>query len=423
MSGKYKQTQFACYLGLITQALNNNLAPLFFIVFHEKFGLSFEMLGRLVLLNFGIQIVTSTVMLHYVDRLGFRKAAMLAHALCFLGVLGLGMLPLFMSNSFLALAIAVVVMGCGGGIIEVVISPIIESLPLTEKASAMSLLHSFYCWGHMAVVIITTLCIWLFGTDIWFYLPLAWALIPLYNMFKFARVPLVPLVAEEEKMSVTELLRLPVFKLALVLIFAAGAAELTMAQWSSLFAEVGLGVPKVVGDLVGPALFALFMAIGRTIFGVWGERINLQKAIQAGSLLAIICYALAVFSSVRILALLGSALCGFAVSLMWPGTYSLTSARIPRGGTAMFGILAIFGNLGGSVGPWLTGFVSDLSQRSAWIQNVSISSGLGLEQVGLRAGLLTGIAFPILMLFGVRATLNQTKSMSAASAYEKEGKF
>lgn len=224
-------------------------------------------------------------------------------------------------------------------------------------------------------------------------------------------------------MSVATLLRLPVFRLSLVLIFAAGAAELTMAQWSSLFAEVGLGVPKVVGDLVGPALFALFMAIGRTIFGVWGERINLQKAIQAGSLLAIICYALAVFSNVRILALLGASLCGLAVSLMWPGTYSLTSARIPRGGTAMFGFLAIFGNLGGAIGPWVTGFVSDFSQRSAWIQNVSISSGLGLEQVGLRAGLLTGIVFPILMFFGVTTMVRRAKLMSVASAHEKGGNF
>ncbi|NMB01244.1 MAG: MFS transporter [Firmicutes bacterium] len=418
MSGKYKPTMIACYLGLITQALNNNLAPLFFIVFHDKFGLSFEMLGRLVLLNFGVQIITSLGMLRFVDRLGFRKAAMLAHAVCFFGMLGLGVLPLLISNTFLALSIAVVMAGFGGGIIEVVISPIVESLPTTEKAAAMSLLHSFYCWGHMGVVIITTLFIWTFGTDIWYFLPMAWALIPLYNLFKFSRVPLLPLVPEGKGLSIVELLRLPVYRLALVLIFAAGAAELTMAQWSSLFAEVALGVPKVVGDLVGPALFALFMAIGRTIFGVWGERINLQKAIQAGSLLSIFCYALAVFSSVRIFALLGASLCGLAVSLMWPGTYSLTSARIPRGGTAMFGFLAVFGNLGGAIGPWVTGFVSDLSQRSTWIQNISTTSGLGLEQVGLRAGLLTGIVFPTLMFIGVRAAMRQAKLNTAVTAAE-----
>lgn len=408
LPGKYKQTLHACYIGYITQAININLAPLFFVIFHEQFGLSFEMLGRLVLLNFGTQILVDIVTVKYADRIGYRACAVLAHVLCFLGIMSLGILPLLMSNTLLALTIAVFITACGGGIIEVVISPIVESLPTTGKAASMSLLHSFYCWGQMGVVIITTLLVWSFGTEIWFYLPILWALIPLFNVFKFARVPLLPLVPEGEEMAISELFSSQLFFIALILMMSAGASELTMSQWSSLFAEVGLGVPKLVGDLIGPALFALFMGIGRTIYGLKGEQINLQNALQFSSLLCIACYATAVFSNIPLLSLFGAALCGLSVSLMWPGTFSLTSAKFPKGGTAMFGILAVLGDFGGSVGPWLTGVVSDFSQRSAVVQQWSTSQGLSLEQAGLRTGLLTGIIFPVLMFVGVTAMKRQT---------------
>lgn len=403
MPSEYKQTLYACYLGYITQAINNNLAPLFFVVFHDQFGLSFETLGRLVLLNFGTQIVSDIVAVKYVDRIGYRVAAVIAHVMCFVGIFCLGLLPLIMSNILLALTIAVVISAWGGGITEVIISPIAESLPTKAKAATMSLLHSFYCWGQMVVVVLTTACVWVFGTEIWYLLPMIWAVIPLYNIFKFRRVPLLSLVPEGEELPIPQLLRSPGFRLALVLMLAAGASELTMSQWSSLFAEVGLGVPKLVGDLVGPALFALFMGIGRTIYGLWGQQINLQRTLQAGSLLCIVCYLAAVFSSIPLLALLGAAFCGLSVSLMWPGTFSLTSARFPKGGTAMFGILAICGDLGGSIGPWLTGFISDLSQRSAFVESIGLARGVGLEQVGLRVGLLMGIVFPVLMFFGIKA--------------------
>ena len=261
MPGKYKQTMYACYLGHITQAINNNLAPLFFVIFHEQFGLSFEMLGRLVLLNFGPRFLP--IFVRHVDRVGYRKAAVLAHALCFIGLLGLGILPLIMANTFLALSIAVFISAFGGGITEVILSPIVESLPTTAKAASMSLLHAFYCWGQMAVVILTTLAVWIFGSSIWFYIPVFWALVPFYTMLKFTRVPLLTLVPEGEEMPISQLFRAPLFLIGLLLMLSAGASELTMSQWSSLFAEMGLGVPKLVGDLVGPALFP--NGHGRTI--------------------------------------------------------------------------------------------------------------------------------------------------------------
>jgi fucose permease len=413
LPGKYKQTMYACYLGHITQAINNNLAPLFFVIFHEQFGLSFEMLGRLVLLNFGTQILADILSVKYVDRIGYRAAAVLAHVLCFAGILSLGILPVVMPNTMLALSLAVFISACGGGITEVILSPMVESLPTTAKAASMSLLHAFYCWGQMAVVVLTTVAVWVFGADIWYYIPVFWALIPLYNIFKFMRVPLLPLVPDGEEMPISQLFRSGAFFIALLLMLSAGASELTMSQWSSLFAEIGLRVPKLVGDLVGPALFALFMGAGRTVYGMLGERLNLQKALRYSSLLCVACYAVVVFSPVPFISLLGAALCGLSVSLMWPGTFSLTSARFPRGGTAMFGILAIFGDLGGSVGPWLTGFISDLSQSSAVVQRWSQARGIGLEQGGLRLGLLVGIVFPVLMLIGVNAL--QKKSAGSTS--------
>lgn len=413
MPGKYKQTMYACYLGLVSQAININLAPLFFVIFHEHFGLSFEMLGRLVLLNFGTQTAVGVVCLRYVDRWGYRASAVCAHLMCFLGITGLGILPLVIPNTMLALALAVFCSSIGGGILEIVVSPVMESLPTKAKAASMSLLHSFYCWGQMAVVLVTTLILWVLGKHIWYYVPLFWALIPLYNAVKFTRVPLLTLVPEGQKMTISELFGSRVFLLALLLMVSAAASELTMSQWASLFAEMGLGVPKVVGDLVGPALFAFFMVVVRTAYGLWGDRIDLHKALKASSLLCILCYALAVFSTAPLLSLLGAAFCGVAVSLMWPGTLSLTSARFPRGGTAMFGLLAIFGGLGSSLGPWLTGLVSHLSQRSAVVQSWSSARGFSLEQAGLRAGLLVGIIFPALMFMGTSALQRRTQEPKA----------
>ena len=281
---------YACYLGLVSQAININLAPLFFVIFHEHFGLSFEMLGRLVLLNFGTQTAVGVVCLRYVDRWGYRASAVCAHLMCFLGITGLGILPLVIPNTMLALALAVFA------------RPLAEAFwrlwsarhgiaahqgqsRINEPAPFLLLL------GQMAVVLVTTLILWVLGKHIWYYVPLFWALIPLYNAVKFTRVPLLTLVPEGQKMTISELFGSRVFLLALLLMVSAAASELTMSQWASLFAEMGLGVPKVVGDLVGPALFAFFMVVVRTAYGLWGDRIDLHKALKASSLLCILCYA------------------------------------------------------------------------------------------------------------------------------------
>ncbi len=398
---KYKSTLNACYLGYITQAVVNNLAPLLFIIFQDSFHISYEMLGRLVLINFGTQILADWVALHTIDRIGYRTSAVLAHALSAAGLVALGILPMVMPSPYLGLTIAVVIYALGGGFIEVLISPIVDSLPGDAKASAMSLLHSFYCWGQMGVVIVTTLLLRIIGTDYWFVLPISWAILPIWNLFRFTKVPLLPPVADYERIPLRKLLKQPIFVVALLLMLSAGASELTMSQWSSLFAERGLLVPKVFGDLLGPCLFAVFMGIGRTLHGVLGHKFSLRGAMIATAVLCILCYLVTVFMPFPVFALMGCAFCGFSVSLMWPGTFSLVSETFPKGGTAMFGLMAVFGDMGGAMGPWLAGFVSDAMQRSDKWLRIADSLALKPEQLGLKAGLLVAIIFPILMLMGL----------------------
>lgn len=297
--------------------------------------------------------------------------------------------------------IAVVTYALGGGLLEVLVSPIVESLPGDKKASDMSLLHSFYCWGQMGVVLISTLILTVFGTDIWMWLPIGWAILPFINLFAFAKVPLVPPVPEEKLMTVGELCRSKMFLLALVLMMCAGASELTMSQWSSLFAETGLGVSKTLGDLLGPCLFAALMGTGRLLYGLYGHRLNLQNSLLFCGCLCMLCYLTTVFAPHPLLSLVGCAVCGFSVSLMWPGAFSDTAARFPMGGTAMFGMMAVFGDLGASLGPWLSGVVSDLSQNTNLLQQMHVSTGEELSQLGLKAGLLAAVIFPLILTLSI----------------------
>lgn len=383
MKYTYKHTLRACYLGYITQAIVVNLAPLLFVIFQDQYHISFEMIGRLILINFGTQIVADILSVKYVDRIGYRKAAVIAHIFCSVGLMSLGILPLIMPTPYMGLVIAVMIYAIGGGIIEVLVSPIVEFLPGDEKASAMSLLHSFYCWGQVGVVLLTTLLLKAIGSSYWFVLPILWAFIPLYNIKNFLKVPIIEPHEDAPTMSIGELLSTRGFMIALLLMLCAGASEITMSQWSSLFAEKGLQVPKVAGDLLGPCLFAALMGIGRSIYGIWGHKINLNRALMASGILCVICYAVTIFVQNPFISLFGCAVTGLSVSLMWPGTFSLTSATYPMGGTAMFGMLAIFGDIGAAVGPWIAGVVSD-------------AAGLGLK-----AGLLAAIVFPVMLVIGV----------------------
>lgn len=397
----YKHTLHACYFGYIIQAIVNNLAPLLFVVFQDQFHISFEMIGRLILINFATQIIVDVLAVKYIDRIGYRTGVVAAHVFSAVGLIALGTLPLIMPNPYIGLVMAVVLYAIGGGLIEVLISPIVDSLPGEEKASAMSLLHAFYCWGQVLVILVTTVLLQVVGSQMWFVFPILWAIIPIYNLTQFVKVPLMPAVSEHEKIPLKELFSSKLFLIALLLMMCAGAAELSMSQWASLFAEKGLQVPKMLGDLLGPCLFAVLMGIGRTIYGVYGHKIHLKKILLASSLLCIACYGITIFVPIPIISLLGCALCGLAVSVMWPGTLSLTSARYPKGGTAMFGLLAVMGDVGASVGPWITGWVSDLGQKSDQLIEMSQINNINIEQLGLKIGMLVAIVFPIMMFVGL----------------------
>lgn len=393
----YRNTTFACYRGFITQAIVNNLAPLLFIIFQSDFRISFARLGQLVLFNFGTQLLTDLWATKYADHFGYRKCMVAAHALSAIGLVFLGILPLLLPDAYLGLVIAIILYAIGGGLLEVIVSPIIEALPSDNKEASMSLLHSFYCWGQMAVVLVSTFFLWVVGREFWFLLPILWALFPLYNMFQFTRVPLLPLIHEGNGLRLKELFLQPAFYLAMLLMICAGASEQVMSQWSSLFAEKGLQVPKIIGDLLGPGLFAFFMGIGRTVFGKFGDRLPLKACMFGSSILCVTTYLVTVFTPYAFLSLFACSLCGLSVSLMWPGTFSLSSARFPRGGTMMFGILAICGDLGCSFGPWLAGRLSDRVRTTGQTLSVWINRGLDAEQLGLRSGLLIAIVFPILI--------------------------
>lgn len=385
-------TKRASYSSFIVQAINNNIAPLFFVIFHVQFDIPIAQLGLLAALNFGVQLLTDLVAMFLVDKIGYRTPMVIANAVSALGLAALGLLPVLMGNSFLAICIAVSLYAIGGGLIEVLASPIVEHLPTQkdQKASAMALLHSFYCWGQLLVVVVTTTLVAVLGRDLWWTLPIMWAVIPLINAVAFTRVPLPTTVAEDQRMSVKSMLGTPLFLAALVLMMTGGAAELTMVQWSSFFAEGGLGVSKEAGDLLGVGLFALLMGIVRFAYGMWGQNLSLPKLLGWSSFGAGVCYIVAATASNSIVALLGCALCGAMIALLWPGTMSLTSAKFPYGGAAMFAVLALGGDAGATVGPALAGGVANAASGPlSWLADLLPGdSGSGLRTALLLCALI-----------------------------------
>ena len=345
----YKGTLYACYLGYITQALIVNLPPILFVIFRDKFGLTYTMLGSLVMVIFVTQLVTDALAIKFVDKIGQRAAAVLAHALAAIGMILLAFLPRVLPQPYIGLIISSIVFAIGGGLIEVLVSPIVESLPGEAKASAMSLLHSFYSWGQVLVIILSTVALLLIGHDLWFVLPLVWALLPIFTLFKFTKVPLVPMEEESKRTPLKTLITSRIFLLALLLMVCSGASEQAMAQWASLFAEKGLGISKTLGDLLGPCLFAVMMGIVRTLYGTKGQKINIYKTLIISSALCMLSFVITAIVPIPAVSLLGFALCGLTVSLMWPGMLSLTAAGYPSGGTAMFAIMALGGDLGCAV--------------------------------------------------------------------------
>lgn len=402
MHRTFKGTTVACYIGYFIQAIINNLSPILFIVYREQLGVSLGAISSLILINFLAQTVVDIVSVKTVDRIGYKKIILASHICAAIGLILLGTLPRSGFPPFGALVIATVISALGSGMIEVTISPIVDAIPSDRKEADMSLLHSFYCWGQMAVVALSTVFIRIAGEAHWYILPLLWALIPLFNLFNFATLPFPQTLREEERIPLKKLLTSKSFIIAMVLMLCAGASEQAMSQWSSFFAETGLGVSKFMGDLLGPCLFAVFMGAGRLLFGIYGQKLNLRKAMFFCSVLCIGCYTVTAFSPSPLLSLFGCALTGFSVSLFWPGTFSLTSGLYPNGGAAMFGILAILGDIGCATGPWLIGLITTAAQTA---------DPLLKDGAALKFGLRFGNIFPILAIIGLLLLSNSKKAV------------
>jgi len=379
----YQKTIYACFIGYIVQAIVNNFVPLLFLTFQSQYSIPLSKITMLVTFNFGFQLLVDLLSAGFVDRIGYRAAAILAHVFAGTGLILLTILPGCFADPFVGIFLSVLVYAVGGGLLEVLISPIVEACPTDNKEKAMSLLHSFYCWGHVGVVLLSTLFFTLFGIKNWKFIALIWAMIPLLNVLLFSRVPIASLNEGDKGLSLKELVTNKLFWIFILLMVCSGASEQAVSQWASTFAEKGLGVSKAIGDLTGPMMFALLMGASRAIYGRYGDKINLEKFMYFSTLLCIVSYLMIALIPHPFFGLLGCAICGLSVGIMWPGSFSMASASIRGGGTAMFAFLALAGDLGCSGGPSLVGYISSICGEN------------------LRIGTLAALIFPVLLLIGI----------------------
>ncbi|NBI91747.1 MFS transporter [Lachnospiraceae bacterium] len=384
MNTKYQRTIYACFIGYIVQAIINNFVPLLFLTFEGVYHIPLSRITMLITFNFGIQLLVDLLSAGFIDKIGYRTAIITAHIFSAAGLLGLAILPELLPSAYTGLLISVTIYALGGGLLEVLVSPIVESCPTDNKEKTMSLLHSFYCWGHVGVVLLSTLFFKLFGIENWKILTGIWIIVPLANTLLFAKAPLAPLVEDGEKgMSMPALFKSKIFWVLMLMMLCSGASEQAVSQWASTFAERGLGISKTLGDLAGPMAFAILMGSARAFYGKYGDRINLDKFMAGSGLLCAISYLCISLSPSPVLSLVGCAICGLSVGIMWPGSFSKASALIKNGGTAMFALLALAGDLGCSGGPTLVGYISSIASND------------------LKKGILAAIVFPLLLITGI----------------------
>ena len=393
----YKKTLVACYLGFVTQAISANFAPLLFLTFRDTYGITLDKIAMIPLVFYLTQLLVDLAATKFADKIGYRICVVASQVLSAAGLVLMAVLPEILPVPFIGILISVVLYAIGSGLIEVLVSPIVEACPFENKDGMMSLLHSFYCWGAVGVVLGSTLFFTLFGVENWKILTFVWALVPLYNTFNFINCPIERLVEDGKSMSIGKLLKTPVFWLMILLMVCSGASEATMAQWASAFTESAVGVSKTIGDLAGPCLFAMFMGISRMIYGKFSEKLDLTLIMLVCGIMCAFCYLTASLSTVPVLGLAGCALCGLAVGIMWPGSISISSRNCPRGGTAMFAFLALAGDLGAMVSPAMVGSISEVAGGK------------------LKTGLLAATVFPIILVCGLlflkyaESTLRKTK--------------
>lgn len=391
----FKCTRIACYVGFFTQAVIINLAPLLFVSFKNSFGLSYEELGRLILINFAVQICTDLLSVKFSEKIPLRLQTVTAHVLCLAGLVCMATLPTVMPP-YAGLVASVVMYSVGAGLIEVLLNPIVTYLPGANTKVEIPLLHSFYCWGHVLVCILSTVYLYFFTN--WHVLPIMWAVVPLVGAVLFLLVPLPEFEKGKTRTPIKKLLKTKGFLTLMLVMVCSGASEQAVAQWASYFAEIGLEMPKMAGDLIGLCGFALCMAICRMLYGIFGEKFDIGKTLALSSLLCVVSYLMITLINNPIVSVIGCALCGVSVALMWPGTVAKAEEDFPHGGAAMFAILSVMGDIGCSAGPWITGLVSDFAEKNAsLLEDIAVFDGISPEQLALKCGLFVIIVFPVLM--------------------------
>ncbi len=384
MKNSFRKTITACFIGYIVQAIINNFVPLLFLTFQSTYRIPLSQITMLVTVNFGLQLLIDLASVTFVDKIGYRASMLIAHICAAMGLLSLAVLPDILPEPFVGILISVMIYAVGGGLLEVLVSPVVEACPTDNKEQTMSLLHSFYCWGHVGVVLISTLFFRIFGIGNWKVLAVIWALVPLCNGILFSKVPIASLIEEGEKgMSVKELAKQKIFWVFMLMMLCAGASEQAVSQWASTFAEKGLGVSKTVGDLAGPMAFAILMGTARAFYGKYGEKIDLDRFMAGSSILCMASYLCISLIPSPVIGLIGCGVCGLSVGIMWPGTFSKAASSVPRGGTALFALMALAGDLGCSSGPTVVGMIS------------------GAFGDDLKKGIFAAICFPVLLLLGI----------------------
>lgn len=389
MAKNYEKTIRACFIGYIVQAIVNNFAPLLFITFQTTYDIPLAQITTLITINFALQLMTDLAAAYFTDKIGYRASVLIAHTMAALGLIGLAVFPSVMPSPFVGLVMAVVLYAIGGGLLEVIVSPMVEACPSEHKDRTMSMLHSFYCWGSVGVILVSTLVFWLFGIQNWRILAALWAIVPIANGIAFINVPIISMEESTgESTPMSQLFKIKMFWIFIVLMCCAGASELVISQWASAFAEKALGISKSLGDLLGPTLFAVLMGLSRVIYGKYGDKIGLDRMMILSCALCVIAYLMIALFDSAVIGLTGIAISGFAVGIMWPGTYSKAAGVMKGGGTAMFAFLALAGDLGCTSGPTFAGWTAAVFGDN------------------LKVGILCATVFPAVMLMTLLMTKN-----------------
>ncbi len=384
MKDNYNRTLYACFVGYAVQAIVNNFVPLLFLTFQSTYDIPLTKITMLVTFNFGLQLIVDMISPKFIDKIGYKASIILAHIFATIGLASLTILPECFGDPFHGILLAVMLYAVGGGLLEVLVSPIVEACPTDNKEKAMSLLHSFYCWGHVGVVLLSTVFFQSFGIGNWKVMSLIWSLVPALNIILLSKAPITHILDEDEQgLTLKELFGMKIFWVLMLLMLCAGSCEQAVSQWASTLAEKGLGVSKTIGDLAGPMLFAILMGLSRLFYGKYGDKIDLEKFMVFSGILCGISYLLIGLVPFPIVGFIGCGICGISVGILWPGTFSIAAAAVKNGGTLMFALLALAGDLGCGGGPTLVGMVS------------------GMMNDNLKAGILAALVFPILLLIGI----------------------